>query len=382
VWSATFSPDGTRVITASFDNTARVWDAATGKPVARPLEHQAWVRSATFSADGTRVVTASFDNTARIWDTVTGEPLAPPLEHQGWVWSAAFSPDGTRVVTASFDNTARVWDAATGKPVATLLEHHGGVNSAAFSPDGTRVVTASDDNTVRVWDAASGKPLAPPLQHQTAVYSAAFSPDGTRVVTASNDNTVRVWETRLEKTTQSEWSVLAARSPFVLSGAGHVRRAPEPVLDLAPRSTTKHAPTPGASCSTTPQNGATTKSISQPPDRRVEPMPFAPRQIWSGHYFCSQGRTSLALQITLVQGNAVDAVFAFSHTESSASGSYQVSGWYDPTRRRLALLSGAWIRQPPGYRSVDLSGTVSADGSTFAGSMLASGCSTFTVRRR
>ncbi|TMQ17794.1 MAG: hypothetical protein E6J90_21760 [Deltaproteobacteria bacterium] len=382
VWSATFSPDGTRVITASFDNTARIWDAATGKSLVRPLVHQAWVRSATFSPDSTRVVTASFDNTAQIWDAATGKPLGPPLEHQAWVWSAAFSSDGTRVVTASFDNTARVWDAATGKPIATLLEHQEGVNSAAFSPDGTRVVTASDDNTARVWDAATGKPLGPPLQHQAAVHSAVFSPDGTRVVTASDDNTARVWETRLEETAQSDWSVLAARSPFVLSGTGHVRRAAEPVLDLAPRSATRHAPTPEAPCSTTPRNATTAKSIPQPPDRRAEPIPFAPRQIWSGHYFCTQGRTSLALQITSVRDNTGDAVFAFSHAESSASGSYQVSGWYDPTRRRLALLSGAWIRQPPGYRSVDLSGTVSADGSTFAGSITTSGCSTFTVRRR
>jgi hypothetical protein len=83
-----------------------------------------------------------------------------------------------------------------------------------------------------------------------------------------------------------------------------------------------------------------------------------------------------------VRDNTVDAVFAFLHAESGASGSYQVSGWYDPKRRQLAMLSGAWIRQPPGYRSVDLSGTVSADGSTFAGSIPASSCSTFTVRRR
>ena len=105
-----FSPDGTRVVTVSDDKTARVWDAATGKLLTSPLEHQDWVRSAAFSPDGTRVVTASDDGTARVWDAATGKPLTGPLEHQDRVKSAAFSPDGTRVVTASEELTARVWD--------------------------------------------------------------------------------------------------------------------------------------------------------------------------------------------------------------------------------------------------------------------------------
>ena len=112
---------------------------------------QAPVYSASFNADGTRVVTASVDKTARVWDAATGKPVTAPLEHQGLVYSASFSADGTRVVTASEDKTARVWDAATGKPVTAPLEHQGPVHSASFSADGTRVVTASDDKTARVW---------------------------------------------------------------------------------------------------------------------------------------------------------------------------------------------------------------------------------------
>jgi hypothetical protein len=69
VTSAAFSPDGTRIVTASGDKTARIWDAASAKEIAVLRGHESGVSSAAFSPDGTRIVTASEDMTARIWDT-------------------------------------------------------------------------------------------------------------------------------------------------------------------------------------------------------------------------------------------------------------------------------------------------------------------------
>jgi WD40 repeat protein len=109
------------------------------------------VNRAVFSPDGSRIVTASFDNTARLWDAATGAALATLSGHTDRVYSAAFSPDGSRVVTASADHTARVWDATTGAALATLAGHAGQVVDAAFSADGSRVVTASLDRSARVW---------------------------------------------------------------------------------------------------------------------------------------------------------------------------------------------------------------------------------------
>ena len=152
VFSAYFSPDGQRVVTASKDRTARLWDAATSKPIGQPMRHKRLVTAAYFSPDGQRVVTASKDGTARIWDAATSKPIGQPMEHEGWVYSAQFSPDGQRIVTASRDRTARIWDAATGEQIGQPMEHESWVYSARFSPNGQQILTASEGNTARLWD--------------------------------------------------------------------------------------------------------------------------------------------------------------------------------------------------------------------------------------
>jgi len=194
VYSAQFSPDGQRIVTASWDKTARLWDVASGTPIGQPMKHKSDVNSAQFSRDGQRIVTASSDKMARLWDAASGKPVGEPMKHENEVNSAQFSPDGQWVVTASSDKTARLWDAASGKPVGEPMKHESVVISAQFSPDGQKVVTASADKTARLWDAASGKPVGEPMKHEGMVFSAQFSPDGQRIVTASADKTARLWD--------------------------------------------------------------------------------------------------------------------------------------------------------------------------------------------
>ena len=101
--------------------------------------------SAAFSPDGQRVVTASDDQTARVWDARTGQAVATLQGHtdcgqeRGVFAGRAAGRDGEQ------DQTARVWDARTGQALATLQGHTDAVMSARFSPDGQRVVTASAD---------------------------------------------------------------------------------------------------------------------------------------------------------------------------------------------------------------------------------------------
>lgn len=195
VASVSYSPDGKKIATGSWDNSARIWDAATGQGLLKLVgEHQGYINSTVFSPDGRFVLTASDDKTAKLWDAQTGKLVRSYDGHAGAVRFATFSAKGDRVLTASEDKTARVWDFQSAKPLVELKGHEWGVLNAAFSRDGKMAITGSDDASAKIWNAETGQLLFSLEGHTAAVTSVAFAPDGKRVLTASEDFTAKLWD--------------------------------------------------------------------------------------------------------------------------------------------------------------------------------------------
>lgn len=203
-----YSTEGSRLLSASLDGSARLWDVAAGKQLMLFDEDITTVEktdktvtskfkpmyvAVCFSPDGTRVLTTSPFGRYRLWDVSTGKSLfvmeasedrAGAAPHLHPICPATFSPDGRLILTGY--GTARLWDAATGKPLRSLERLDGRVNWAEFSRDGSRIITASRDHAARIWNTETGESiqtLTGPAPREMVL--ARLSPDGSRAATVA-----------------------------------------------------------------------------------------------------------------------------------------------------------------------------------------------------
>jgi WD40 repeat protein len=236
-----FSPDDFRIISTSFDGTARIWNTSTGGAVAELKGLTGPINCATFNLDGSRLLTATRDGTVRIWS------VCPATESHGAKgvndndFIASFGADGLRKVTVSPDGTARVSDDDTKfqglrayfnsdhsrviavsqdhpkrwslydpkSPEKPLAELHrkdlytipgiDQVGSVSFSPDGARIVVAYMDGKAFIWNAITGELDFRLEGDDVSVTCASFNFDGSLVVTASFDKKARIWNVNAEK---------------------------------------------------------------------------------------------------------------------------------------------------------------------------------------
>ena len=193
----TATPDGATIITASDDQTLKLWATETLEEIATLQGHtDGGVNCLAVSADGARLYTGGADKTARIWDLATHQTLHVLTGHTHYIWRLALSADGRSLVTGSGDKTARVWDATTGDSRAVLTGHSDRVRAVAMTTSmdgGERIYTGSGDGTTRIWDPLT--PEAPLATLESGIAgTVSGSSDGLRVYIATDDG-IQIWST-------------------------------------------------------------------------------------------------------------------------------------------------------------------------------------------
>jgi WD40 repeat protein len=194
VMSVAWSPDGLRLATAHRDNTARVWDAATGQhlfSLAPSHTNAAWC--VAWSPDRLRLATASRDGTAKVWDADSGRLLLHIKGHISGLGHVSWSPDGQYLATGSLDGTVKVWDATSGQPARTTAENTSRVAARAWSPRGTWLATATDDGRVQVRQAVGGQSVRTLSGQEGSITALAWSADERRLATGSDHGSLTVW---------------------------------------------------------------------------------------------------------------------------------------------------------------------------------------------
>lgn len=186
--------DQRRFVSASADNTLRLWDLSTGETLQTYEGHTSFVNTIVLSPDEKMLYSGSADGRIYQWILATGEQQAEWLGHNGPINALAQTPDGQFLVSGGSDGTLKVWDLQDSSLVKTLTGHEGGINTLVVTSDGRRVISGGTDLFVRVWDIASATEVQSFVAHESFINQIAVSPDGRILFSASADETIKRWD--------------------------------------------------------------------------------------------------------------------------------------------------------------------------------------------
>jgi WD40 repeat protein len=186
-----FSPDGSRLLSATDDGKVRVWSAFSGQPIGEAIDERNQIFGAAFTPDG-RIVVATSTGLLRVWTEPTLSPLASTIWHPEGLQTVVISPDEKTILTGADDSQARLWDLSTCHLVGRSLPHNAPVTAAAFTADGARLITAAA-NRVTLWSIVGQVKAGETLETDGDVTCVMFDPGRDVFVTATRNGEARFW---------------------------------------------------------------------------------------------------------------------------------------------------------------------------------------------
>eukprot|EP00164_Ancoracysta_twista_P014207 GFYU01023050.1.p1 GENE.GFYU01023050.1~~GFYU01023050.1.p1 ORF type:complete len:637 (-),score=94.63 GFYU01023050.1:80-1990(-) len=200
VFATNISLDNRFLISASEDNTARLWSFETKSNLVCYKGHNYPIWDVQFSPLGYYFASASHDRSARLWTTDHIYPLRVFAGHLSDVDCVQFHPNCNYLATGSSDKSVRLWDVQSGSCVRMFVGHSGSVSALAISPDGKTMASAGDDRSIHIWDLGSGKKIKVLYGHQKCIYSLSFSAEGSILASGGADCSVRLWDVHKQPT--------------------------------------------------------------------------------------------------------------------------------------------------------------------------------------
>lgn len=226
VYSVSFSPDRTLLLSCSEDSTIRLWSLQTWTNLCVYKGHCYPVWDVQFSPHGYYFASASLDRTARLWATDQHQPLRLFVGHLSDVDCVAIHPNSNYVASGSSDFSVRLWDVLDGSCLRSFRGHRGKLHAMIFSNDGRFLVTGGTDRGVFIWDLASGTLALKLLAHYDSVYSLCFSRDAAVLATGGADDVIHIWDLKkllseldLDDISSSRLPVIKSQSDQSLLGS-------------------------------------------------------------------------------------------------------------------------------------------------------------------
>jgi WD40 repeat protein len=201
VASVKFSLDGELFAFATYGPVVQVWNVATSssRDFQAPRGDER-IRYVAFSPDGALLAAGSDDGRITLWSVKDAKVIISFIAHSAKIQGLEFNPLGTLLASSSDDAKVKLWRTSDWVLMHEFSGHRTGTYGIAFSPDGQALVSTSDDKTVRLWAVKSGKELIKPITHDGLVWSADFSPDGKLIATGGEDSTVQLWNMSIDRT--------------------------------------------------------------------------------------------------------------------------------------------------------------------------------------